>query len=526
MKLHKKYLPIWICSILAIGIYIGSLLQFSSYQSNGLSTNSSNKIFQLLDLIDREYVDSVSTDSLLDLTITNMLDKLDPHSVYIPQSEMTAVAQEMRGDFVGIGINFYMMQDSVAVIKTVPNGPSSQAGILAGDRILYADQSKLYGEKLPLDSLFAKLKGEEGSKVALTVYRKSEKKTLKINLERAKIPVNSVDVAVKVNDTTGYIKINRFAETTYNEFHKGLLKLKSQGMKSLVIDVRDNGGGYLDQAIKIADELLSDKKLIVFTKNKSNKLNKTFASKKGDFEKGSVFVLIDENSASASEVLAGAVQDNDRGIIVGRRSFGKGLVQREVQFADQSAVRLTVAKYYTPTGRSIQRAYDHGTDDYYNEFSERFANGELYMKDSIKIADSLQFKTPKGKIVYGGGGIVPDIFVPFETKHGQEGISFLMKSPMVANFVFRELDKNRKYYQNLNAQQLREKVINSQEVFKSFGKFLSSDGMFADIHQLKLDDNKDLIKNYLWAEFTNQLINEIESHKILLRKDPMIQQIL
>ena len=416
MNINKIYLPIIICATLSLGIVLGKYFNNSNDDFLAAKSSSKNKLNKLIDFIDNEYVDDVNTDSIVNITVDNILGQLDPHSVYVPPSEQAQVAENMKGNFVGIGVNFYMYNDSVAIIKPVENGPSAKAGIKAGDRILYADKTKLFGRKLSSDSLYSTLKGEQGSEVELTIYRKSEQKRLKIKIKRDVIPLKSVDVSLMLNAKTGYIKINRFAETTYEEFKAGLIKLKKRGAQTLVIDLRDNGGGYMEEAIEIADELLKDKELIVFTKNKKGKVDKTYATKKGDFETGNVFVLINENSASASEILAGAIQDNDRGTIVGRRSFGKGLVQREMNFDDGSAVRLTVARYYTPTGRSIQKPYTKGNESYFKESESRFANGELYEKDSIKVVDSLKFKTPKGKLVYGGGGIVPDIFVPMKTR--------------------------------------------------------------------------------------------------------------
>ena len=420
MKIKSVYFPILIFSFLALGIYIGKFLDFPVDTASISKNNHKNKLNKLIDFINNEYVDNVNTDSIVDTTVDNILAKLDPHSVYIPSNEQEIEAQNMKGDFVGIGVNFYMYNDTVAIIKPIENGPAEKAGLLAGDRILYANKFKLFGKKISNDTLFSKLKGIENSLVELTVYRKNSLKTLKINVKRQVVPIKSVDVALLLNPTTGYIKINRFAETTYDEFKSGLDKLQKQGAKSLVIDLRDNGGGFLEIASEIADELLKDKQLIVFTKNKKGRIDKTFATDKGSFETGKVFVLINENSASASEILAGAIQDNDRGTIVGRRSFGKGLVQREMDFDDGSAVRLTIARYYTPTGRSIQKPYNKGKEEYFKDFDKRFASGELYKKDSIKVNDSLKFKTPKGKIVFGGGGIVPDIFVPLEGKHGDK----------------------------------------------------------------------------------------------------------
>jgi carboxyl-terminal processing protease len=516
-----KYLPILIGATLALGILIGAWLNGFNGDHFLVENSSKTKINKLIDFIDNEYVDNVNTDSIVNITVDNILGQLDPHSVYISPSEQTAVAENMKGDFVGIGVNFYMYKDSVAIIRPIENGPSAKAGVLAGDRILYADKTKLFGRKLPSDSLFSKLKGEQGSVVELTIYRKSAKKQIKVKIERGVIPIKSVDAAVLLDESTGYIKINRFAETTFAEFKKSLLKLKKEGARTLVIDLRDNGGGYMEEAIDIADEVLKDKQLIVFTKNKKGSIQKTFATKKGAFENGKVFVLQNENSASASEILAGAIQDNDRGIIVGRRSFGKGLVQREMDFDDGSAVRLTVARYYTPTGRSIQRPYSKGNKEYFKESETRFENGELYEKDSIKVADSLKFKTPKGKIVYGGGGIVPDIFVPLEVEHGDENTVYLMKSGIVGNFVFEQLDKSRVAFKGLSFEQFKVKMDKTDMYFNAFQKYLLRNRLDVD-----LSKNKAIVNRYLAAEFARQLYGESKYFEIIVKEDAMIKAVL
>jgi carboxyl-terminal processing protease len=521
MKTNVKYLPILIGATLALGIVIGGWLNTFNGNHFFVENSSKTKINKLIDFIDNEYVDNVNTDSIVNITVDNILSHLDPHSVYISPSEQTQVAESMKGDFVGIGVNFYMYKDSLAIIRPVENGPSAKAGIQAGDRILYADKTKLFGRKLPSDSLFSKLKGEQGSVVELTIYRKSADKKMKIRIKRGVVPLKSVDAAVLLNDTMGYIKINRFAETTFEEFQNGLVKLKKEGARALVIDLRDNGGGYMEEAIDIADELLKDKQLIVFTKNKKGRIQKTYATKKGAFEAGKVFVLLNENSASASEILAGAIQDNDRGIIVGRRSFGKGLVQREMDFDDGSAVRLTVARYYTPTGRSIQKPYLKGNEEYFNESERRFENGELYEKDSIKVADSLKFKTPKGKIVYGGGGIVPDIFVPLEVEHGNENTVYLMKSGIVVNFVFEQLDKNRMTFKGLSFVQFKSKMERTDLYFNAFQKYLLRNRLDVD-----LSKNKVIVKRYLTAEFARQLYGESNYYEIVLKEDAMVKAVL
>ena len=521
MKINSKYFPILIFATFAFGILLGGWLNFPNQNLFFARNNSKNKLNKLVDFITNEYVDTVNMDSIVSHTANTILAQLDPHSVYIPPSEQTQIAENMKGDFVGIGVNFYMYKDSLAIIKPLENSPSERAGIQPGDRILYADKTKLFGRKLPTDTLFSKLKGKNGSEIEVTVYRKSERKKIKIKIKRGIIPIKSVDAAVLLNPTTGYIKINRFAETTYDEFKTGLTRLKEQGVKSLVIDLRDNGGGYMGEATAIADELLKDKQLIVFTKNKKGTIEKTFATKTGSFESGDLYVLINENSASASEILAGAIQDNDRGTIVGRRSFGKGLVQREMDFDDGSAVRLTVARYYTPTGRSIQKPYSKGNEDYFKESDSRFEKGELFNKDSIKTPKTLKFKTPKGKIVYGGGGIVPDVFVPIEMSHSKGNTLYLLQSGILGQFVFEQLDANRNAFKGLTFEQFRVKMKATDLYFNTFQKFISKSGL-----DLELNQNKSLVKRHLTAEFARQLFDENKFYEIILQDDAMIQAVL
>jgi carboxyl-terminal processing protease len=523
MTIKKIYLPIVLSVTLAVGLIMGSLLNFPA-QNNGFigsNTSGKGKLNKLVDFIESDYVDDVNTDSIVDLTVNSILEKLDPHSVYINKDEMESVEQSMRGDFVGIGVNFYMYKDSVAVIKPIPGGPSDKAGIKAGDRILYADNTKLFGRKLPNDSLFSTLKGKEGSTLTLTVFRKSEKKKFKVNLTRDVVPIKSVDVSVMANSSTGYIKVNRFAETTYDEFHAGLESLKKKGATSVIVDLRDNGGGYLEMAVQIADEFLKDGAVIVKTKNKKGRIDETDATKRGIFESGKLYVLINENSASASEILAGAIQDNDRGTIVGRRSFGKGLVQREMPLGDGSAVRLTVARYYTPSGRSIQRSYANGEEEYFNDFEKRFENGELYAADSIKIADTLKYHTVKGRIVYGGGGIIPDKFIALEGKHGDEAINMVMQSGIVSYFVFEQLDKNRKDFNGLAENLLIDKITKGDKYFSAFDTYLANNGLV-----FKLEKHKDSVKHYLAAEFVRQLISETAYYELILKQDNMVKAVL
>jgi carboxyl-terminal processing protease len=525
MKKKKNYFPIYLFATLAFGVVLGTVLNFPVADFSS-ARNPTNKLNKLINLIDTEYVDNVNTDSIVDLAVNDILEQLDPHSVYIAQEELEAITQSMKGDFVGIGINFYMYKDTMSVINVVENGPSEKAGLQSGDKILFANKTKLFGRKLPIDSLFSKLKGGIGSEVELTVFRKMGNKKLKLTVTRDVVPLKSVDVGLMINKKVGFIKINRFSETTYDEFHKELLLLKKQEVQTIIVDLRDNGGGYLEKAVEVADEFLPENKLIVFTKNRKGRIDKTFATSKGDFEKGKLVILINENSASASEILAGALQDNDRGTIMGRRSFGKGLVQREMNFGDGSAVRLTVARYYTPTGRSIQKSYEKGNAAYNKEFGNRFETGELYSKDSIKIADTIKFKTPKGKIVYGGGGIVPDVFIPLQVEHGDEGITYFMQSPYVGNFVFEQLDKNRKKFVGVSFEEFIAKNLYSEAYFMAFQKHSSKEG-FGDLGLTeKFNHNKKLIQRYIAAEFAQQLFGAKYYYEVILPYDAMIMEVL
>lgn len=502
----------------AFGVYLGSVLDFSDTSPGLFSANSQKeKLARLIDYIEYEYVDEVNTDSIVDVAINEILSNLDPHSVYIPEEEYAFINQNMQGDYVGIGVKFYKINDTIAVISPISKGPSEKVGIKAGDKILYANGIPLFNNSLSQDSLISILKGPVGSEVDLKIYRNGKEKLLDFTVERNVVSLKSVVASYKLCDHLGYIKIDRFAETTSEEFHTALKNLLQKGATKLVLDLRNNGGGYLQEAVEIVDEFLPKGKLILFTKNKSGNIQKTFATNEGIFEHGKLLVLINENSASASEIVAGALQDNDVGTIVGRRSFGKGLVQKEMKLGDGSAVRLTVARYYTPTGRSIQRPYENGTEAYFNEYLKRYKNGELVHADSIEVNDSLKFVTPGGNIVYGGGGIIPDVFVPKDINYGKEHLDYMLQVGAMDRFVFAQLEKDRKYYNQLSFSQFKAEVKIDEQMIDAFQEYLRQFNI-----DLRFGNYRQVLKKYLKATMAQQLFGSNRSHKILNHHDAMI----
>lgn len=519
----KKYLPLLLGIACAIGIILGAKLNFSGYSSGVLSSNKKKeKLARLIDYIEYEYVDDVNVDSIVEVTVNGILKDLDPHSVYISPQEYASLSESMQGDFVGIGVSFYNINDTIAVIQTLEGGPSEKVGIQGGDRILYANGEPLFNKNISNDSLTYHLKGEENSEVELKVYRKGEPDLLEFNVRRGRVPLKSVDAAYMLTEDLGYIKINRFAESTYAEFKRSLEKLKKEGAKEIALDLRNNPGGYLGEATKIADEFLEDDKLILLTRNKKGAVEKTFATGKGGFEKGKVYVLINENSASASEIVAGALQDNDKGFIVGRRSYGKGLVQREMALGDGSAVRLTIARYYTPTGRSIQKPYDNGNKAYFNDYLNRYKNGELISADSISVADSLKYVTPGGKIVYGGGGIIPDIFIPKDTHYEKESLNLILRSGFFMNrFVFEALERNREYYNSLSLEEFLAADLIDDEMTRDFIAFTRNEG-----YNLQVSTYTPVLKQYLKATMAQQLYGSNVFEQIVNEGDRMIERVI
>ena len=523
--MDKKYNYIWptlLALAVAVGIFIGGKLHFDDTPEKLFSTNSKkDKLNRLIDYIDYEYVDEIDTDSIVDVTVNNILGNLDPHSVYIPKSEMEEVSESMKGDFVGIGISFYMYRDTITVIRTIKNGPSHIAGIKPGDRILLANKDTLFGKRIPNNEVVSKLKGKSGTKVELNVYRKAENRKFRVSVRRDKVPIKSVEAYYMLTRDMGYIKINRFAESTFKEFKDAIRKLKLRGAGKLVLDLRDNPGGYLGIAEKLADEFLEEDKLILFTKNKKGRIKKAYATDTGDFEDKPVYVLINERSASASEIIAGALQDNDIGTIVGRRSFGKGLVQREMDLGDGSAVRLTVSRYYTPTGRSIQKSYKKGHKDYYHEFMNRYSSGELVSVDSIKVADSLKFRTPKGKVVYGGGGIIPDVFVPIGSNEEEAIESMDDTYEFFSRFAFEHLEKDRKQYAHYSKNEFLDNSEADDILFDDFIQFVLNRKIKLDFYAFE-----EKIKDYIKANIAEQLFSPNVAAQIKGQHDSMLTKVL
>jgi len=521
LKMNRKtkiFLPLIIAASIALGIFLGTSL---NYQKKTITffggTPQERKIKRLIDYIQYEYVDEVNTDSLLDGTIKNMLDKLDPHSVYISARELEQVSESMNGKFVGIGIQFRMYRDSLTVIKVLEDGPSKKAGIKAGDRILMADNDTLYGRDITSNYVMKALKGKPDTSVDLTVYRKSEDRTIPFTIQRGEVPINSVDAHYMLTDDLGYIKINKFAATTFDEFKESLDELIDQGMKKLVLDLRHNPGGYMQVATQIIDEFLEDGKLIVFTKNKRERIDEIYATDKGDFEDGHVFVLINGASASASEIVAGALQDNDKGTIVGRRSFGKGLVQQEMQLGDGSAVRLTVSRYYTPTGRSIQKPYENKMDnEYFNDFERRFDDGELTSADSIKVNDTLKYTTPKGKVVYGGGGIIPDVFVAIDTTMFFDNIHYRKLNEFVFDYFDNHLDE----FKGWSLDRFEQEFDQDGSIYEGYMNFIEYDGSEME------DAERDNLKLYLKALFAQQVYDVNAYFKIINNRDTMLERVI
>ncbi len=515
------YLPLAFALVLIIGILSGyylfrsSMLSSHAFMRNMGGKNTMNEIIKY---IDNNYVDSVDTKKLNQEAISGMLKSLDPHSVYIPATEFSEANDPLMGNFEGIGIQFRIERDTVMVINTIPKGPSEKVGLLAGDRIISVEGKSIASVKITNEQVIKKLKGPKGTNVKVSVYRRGIKNPLSFTIVRNVIPTWSLDIAYAINANTGFIKLSKFSATTGEELNRALKDLKKQGVKKLILDLRGNSGGYLEEAISVADEFLPDNKMIVYTKGLHRSTKSAHSTSSGEWDNMPVVVLIDEGSASASEIVAGAIQDNDRGTIIGRRSFGKGLVQEQINLNDGSAIRLTTARYYTPTGRSIQKPYDKGTDEYNMEYYHRVVDGELESADSIKQIDSLKFKTPGGKIVYGGGGIMPDIFVAVERNTNQKFYNESVNKGILYQFAFDYTDQNRSRLRQFKSPDAFKSTFNiTDDIYKQYVEYAIKNSIVYDVAQTA--SSRNAISILLKAYIARNLFDEQGFYPIYLPSD-------
>ena len=510
--------PLFFAGTLIVGMFIGTNLgDRNLFQVKTGTEENPNKLVSLIDYIEDHYVDSVDKKKLIDDAIGSILKNLDPHSYYMDPEDLAQAQEQLEGKFEGIGVEFMIYKDSLVVVKTVPGGPSEKAGLKAGDRIVEVEGKAISGKELDSEKAQKLLKGKGGSEVVVAVARRGNEKSLPFTITRGSIPIESVSASFMVNDTTGYVKVERFAQTTYDEFYEATKTLENKGCKKLVLDLRGNGGGLLDQATQMIEEFLPKDKTIVYTEGRHSAKEVIKSSKRGEFINMEVVVLIDQGSASASEIVAGALQDWDRSTTVGRRSFGKGLVQHEVELPDRSALRLTVARYYTPTGRCIQKPYGDSID-YAGDFHNRLVNGELTVADSTHYPDSLKFVTPGGRVVYGGGGITPDVFVPLDSTYLNAILGELTYAGIIRQYSFNYIDVKRKEF---------EKYKDGKEFVK---KFQVSDAMVTELlgmakaegiavtsaNQKKLSAE---LKNRVKAQLARHLYDDNTMYQVLLESD-------
>ena len=485
------------------------------------------KFGRLLRLVDSYYVDTTNVDELTENSIVHLLSELDPHSVYISKEEVQRMNEPLQGNFEGIGISFNIFKDTLLVTTTIPGGPSEKVGLRAGDRIVEVDGENIAGTGIKNSDVFDLLRGKKGTKVEIKVVRKSSDEMLEFKIIRDKIPINSLDASYMLDESTGYIKLNKFSATTTDEFTEAMNQLNQQNIENLVLDLRGNGGGYLKTAIEISDQFLENNKLVVYTEGTNEPKREYNATTSGIFENGNLIVLVDESSASASEIVSGAVQDWDRGLVIGRRSFGKGLVQKPYFLTDGSVVRLTTAHYYTPSGRCIQKPYDNGTEDYRRDRFERMAAGEFFSKDSIDLVDSLKYKTLiNGRTVYGGGGVMPDIFVPMDTSSYFRYYNRLRRNQIVYNFVLDYVDKNRSKLKRKYAE--FEDFNTNFEVTENMVNTIVANGEKEGIEkdQESLDFTRENMKREIKALIARDIFARDDFYRIINEDDDAIRKAL
>ncbi|CAG5009825.1 hypothetical protein DYBT9275_04577 [Dyadobacter sp. CECT 9275] len=523
-------LPIIVSITLVAGMLIGSTF-FSGGKKLTDVAKGYAKFREVLMLVENNYVDSVNTEELVDYSITKMLEKLDPHTAYFNSEEATAARSQLESGFDGIGVEFNIYNDTVYVVTPLSGGPSEAAGILSGDRIMSVNKEPLSGPGVTNAQVYKLLRGKRGTKVEITIERVGLADKMDFAVVRDRIPTYSVDAAYMVDSEVGYIKVSRFSETTFDEFKTALKTLKADGLKKLILDLRGNPGGYMERATSMADEFISGDKLLVYTEGKDSRFDrKTRSHVDGNFEKGPVIVLVDEGSASASEILAGALQDHDRALIVGRRSYGKGLVQMPVKLSDGSELRLTISRYYTPSGRSIQKPYELGKgDDYSQDLSHRYESGELFNADSIKFDKTKEYKTDGGRIVYGGGGITPDVFVPRDTTLNSKYLVELYSKNIIREYALRYANENQKKLEK----QTFDEYLNSFQISDAMLSELVKDATRAGIrlNEKELNHSKPVIQSqtkaiigrYVWGRKQKGGLNN-EVYRVLNPTDNVYQR--
>lgn len=514
-----RFIPFLLAICLIAGIAIGTFYA-NHFSGNklGIINTSSNKLNALLRIIDDQYVDTVNISDLVEEAMPQILSELDPHSSYIPAKDLEAVTADLKGSFSGIGIQFTIQNDTIHVNSVIQGGPSEKVGLMAGDRIVEVDDSAFVGKIVTNEEAMKRLKGEKGSKVKLGVYRPGEKELLHFTVVRGNIPVKSIDAAYMINDKVGYVKVNKFGETTYPELLIALAKLAQKNCEGLIIDLRGNTGGYMAAAIQMVNEFLPNNRLIVYTQGRKSPREDYNSNGTGSNQKMPLVVLVDEGSASASEIFAGAIQDNDRGTIIGRRSFGKGLVQQPIEFSDGSAIRLTIARYYTPSGRCIQKPYEKGKESEYElDLLTRYEHGEFFSADSIKQNETEVYHTRLGRPVYGGGGIMPDIFVPQDTTGMTSYFRMAANRGLIIRYTFEYTDQNRSTLQKYDTPEKMEEYLKKQNLLNTFAAWAEKKGLkrrnnlMAKSRQLfEISLYGNIIYNMLGMEAYVEFLNETD----------------
>ncbi len=521
-----RFTPVIIAVSIVAGILIGTFYT-RHFTGNrlGIINSTSNKLNALLRIIDDQYVDTVNMNDLVEKAMPQILSELDPHSTYIPAKDLEATTSELEGSFSGIGIQFTIQSDTIHVNSVISGGPSEKVGLMAGDRIVTVDDSLFVGKKINNDIAMRTLKGPKGSKVKLGILRPTEKELLYFTVVRGDIPVNRVDAAYMINEKFGYILINKFGRTTHIEMLNALAMLNHRGCEGIIIDLRGNTGGYMEAAVRMVNEFLPAGKLIVYTEGRNFHRENEYANGTGSFQKIPLIVLIDEASASASEIFAGAIQDNDRGTLVGRRSFGKGLVQQPIQFSDGSAVRLTVARYYTPSGRCIQRPYENGHDQNYElDWITRYEHGEFFSQDSIKVDESQRFTTSLGRVVYGGGGVMPDFFVPQDTLGTSSYLSSVLSKRLTLQYTFNYTDQNRETLKKYTDSESLLKYLRSQGLVEQFVRYAEQKGVKR--RNLLIRKSQHLLERNIYGNIIYNMLGQEEYIKFFNQSDNTVHKAL